>query len=385
MVVDRPGVFDAHYTQPKEAGMPSRREFLGKVAGAAAGFVVADRALAGAEGPVLQQAASSRREVFLGKRRITVIDIHAHCIIAEASEIVKGTPLAEGARGGGGNILGAQRLELMDRQGVDIQALSINAYWWYGADRETARRIVQAQNEGMARWVAAHPDRFVALASVALQFPDLAAEQLEHATKSMGMRGVSIGGHVKGESLTLPKYDPFWAKAAELGSLVLMHPQSATNLIRDGALDGRGDLGNIIGNPLETTVFLSRLIFDGTLDRFPGLRICGPHAGGYLASYLGRTDVTCEVRGNANCANKRRPRDYFTREIVIDTMAFSEEGLRHLVAEVGAGQILYGTDIPFNWPVTVDLVLKAPYLGDVEKAAILGGNAARLLRIPAAG
>ena len=143
---------------------------------------------------------------------------------------------------------------------------------------------------------------------------------------------------------------------------------------------GRGDLGNIIGNPLETTYFFTRLIFDGTLDKFPGLKICGAHAGGYLPSYLGRTDVACDVRQNANCANKKRPRDYFKRELLIDTMVFSEEGLRHLVAEVGVGQVLYGTDVPFNWPVTIDLILNAPFLTNADKEAILGGNAAKLLR-----
>ena len=141
-----------------------------------------------------------------------------------------------------------------------------------------------------------------------------------------------------------------------------MHPNGSENIIKQGALGGRGDLGNIIGNPLETTYFLSRLIFDGTLDRHPGLRVCGAHAGGYLPSYLGRTDVACDVRANANCANKKRPRDYFKRELLVDTMVFSEEGLRHLVAEVGVSQVVYGTDVPFNWPVTVDLVLNASFL-----------------------
>jgi aminocarboxymuconate-semialdehyde decarboxylase len=160
-----------------------------------------------------------------------------------------------------------------------------------------------------------------------------------------------------------------------------MHPGGSENIIKPGALEGRGDLGNIIGNPLETTYFLSRLIFDGTLDRFPGLRVCAAHAGGYLPSYLGRTDAACRVRANANCANKKSPREYFKRELVIDTMVFSEEGLRHLVAEVRAEQIVYGTDIPFNWPVTIDLVLDARFLSDAQKEAILGGNLARMLQI----
>ncbi len=363
--------------------MPNRREFVRTVAGAAAGLVVTDRAWAGAGLPRNQTTPATRREVFVGNRRVKVVDVHCHCVVPEVAEVVKGTPLEGAGRGGGGNVLGPQRLEFMDRQGVDVEALSINGYWWYAADRDLARRIVQVQNETLARWVAAHPDRFVALASVALQYPDLAAEQLEHAVTQLGLRGVSIGGHVKTQDLSLAMFDPFWAKAAELGVLVLMHPQGADNVLRDGALKGRGDLGNIIGNPLETAVFLSRLIFDGTLDKFPGLKILGPHAGGYLPSYLGRTDVACEVRSNANCANKRRPRDYFKREIFIDTMVFSEEGLRHLVAEVGVSQIVYGTDVPFNWPATVDLVLNAPFLSDADKAAILGGNAAKLLRITA--
>ena len=365
----------------KEEAVPNRREFFTTVAGAVAGLVVTDRGLSGAGLPRYQPPPAKRREVFVGGRRVKVIDVHCHCVIPEVAEVVKGTPFADDARGGGPNVLGPQRLEVMDRQGVDVQALSINGYWWYGADRDLARRIVQVQNEGLAQWVAAHPDRFVTFASVALQHPDLAVEQLEQAVTQLGMRGVSIGGHVKGEDLSQSTFDPFWAKAAELGVLVLMHPQGADNVIREGALEGRGDLGNIIGNPLETTVFLSRLIFDGTLDKFPGLKICGPHAGGYLPSYLGRTEVACDVRSNAKCANKRRPRDYFKQEIFIDTMVFSEEGLRHLVAEVGVSQILYGTDVPFNWPVTVDLILNAPFLSDADKVAILGGNATKALRM----
>jgi aminocarboxymuconate-semialdehyde decarboxylase len=362
--------------------MPNRRDFVRTVTGGAAGLFVTSR-FADANAPLSQAAPGRRREVSIGGRRIKVVDVHCHCVVAEVADVVKGTPLANNARGGGNQVLGAERLQLMDQQGVDVQALTINGYWWYAADRDLARKIVQVQNEGLAKWVAAHPDRFVALASVALQHPDLAAEQLEHGVKQLGLRGVTIGGHVNGEDVSLPKYDPFWAKAAELGVLVFMHPGGADNIIREGALRGRGDLGNIIGNPLETTYFFTRLIFDGTLDKFPGLKICGAHAGGYLPSYLGRTDVACDVRQNANCANKKHPREYFKRELLIDTMIFSEEGLRHLVAEMGVGQIVYGTDVPFNWPVTVDLILNATFLSNADKEAILGGNAMKLLRIAA--
>jgi len=327
------------------------------------------------------QAQPRRREVVVNGKRVKTVDVHAHCAVPDAMALmglqVTGAPNSP-------NVLvmtqTADRLRAMDEQGIDVEALSINPYW-YAADRDLAQKLITIQNEKLAEACAANPERFVAFASVALQHPDLAAEQLEDAVKRLGLRGVSIGGHVAGEDLSLPKYDPFWAKAAELGQLVFMHPNGSENIIKPGALGGRGELGNIIGNPLETTYFLSRLIFDGTLDKFPGLRVCGAHAGGYLPSYLGRTDVACDVRANANCANKRRPRDYFTRELLVDTMVFSEEGLRHLVAEVGVSQIVYGTDVPYNWPVTVDLVLNAPFLTDADKEAILSGNLSRLLKI----
>jgi aminocarboxymuconate-semialdehyde decarboxylase len=333
----------------------------------------------------LQTAAPKRREVVVGKRRVKVVDIHGHFVAPEELDVVKNTKLAPNISNNlnGPLVLGPARLQFMDQQGIDIQALSHQGAWWYEADRELARQIIRVQNEQLARWCKAHPDRFAGLASVALQYPEMAAEQLDEAVKKLGLRGVGISGHAGGEVPSSPKYDPFWTKVQELDVLVFVHPQGADNIIKEGALRGRGDLGNIIGNPLETTFFLSRLIVDGTLDRFPGVKICGAHAGGYLASYLGRMDVACGVRENANCVNKKRPREYFKNQILVDSMIFSEEGLRHLVAEMGVSQIVYGTDIPYNWPATVDLILRASFLKDAEKEAILGGNLIKLLKIAA--
>jgi aminocarboxymuconate-semialdehyde decarboxylase len=354
--------------------MPNRRDFVKALAGASA---------AAFAGPGRLLAQAGRREVSIGGRRIKVVDIHGHFIEPTELEVVRDTPLAGNISNNlnGPLVLGPARIRLMDEWGIDVQALSHQGGWWYGADRDLARRIVKVQNEKLAEWCAAHADRFVGLASVALQHPDLAVEQLEEAVGKLGLRGVGIAGHVAGEVPSSPKFDPFWAKAEQLGVLVFVHPGGADNVLKDGVLRGRGDLGNIIGNPLETTVFFSRMIFDGALDRFPRLKFCGAHAGGYLPSYLGRTDVTCDSRANANCANKKHPREYFKGQVLADTMVFSEEGLRHLVAEMGAGQVAYGTDIPFNWPAPVDLVLKATFLKDTEKEAILGGNVARLLKV----
>jgi aminocarboxymuconate-semialdehyde decarboxylase len=125
---------------------------------------------------------------------------------------------------------------------------------------------------------------------------------------------------------------------------------------------------------------LTHLIFDGTLDRFPRLKICGAHGGGYLPSYLGRTDVACDVRPNAKCVNKKHPREYMHEQILADSMVFSPEDVRHLVAEMGPTQVVYGTDMPFVWPDTVDAILEAE-IPDAQKEAVLGGNLTKLLRL----
>jgi aminocarboxymuconate-semialdehyde decarboxylase len=334
-------------------------------------------------GAAASAAPGVRREVSIAGKRVKVVDIHAHCTIPEVAELVKDTPLAAsaGPRARGPNVMGPDRIHAIDQLGVDVQVLSINGFWFYGAERDLASKIVRLNDEKLAEWCGAHSDRYVALSSVALQFPDLAAEQLEYAVKKLGARGAAIGGHVNGEDISMPKYDPFWAKAQQLGVVVFMHPQGAENVVMKDAWKGRGDLGNIIGNPLETTVFLTRMMFNGALDRFPGLKICAAHSGGYLPSYLGRTEVACEVRPNADCANKKQPSDYLKNQILVDTIIISDEGLRHLVAETAAGQVVFGTDMPFNWHSNVDLVLNAKFLTDADKEAILGGTLVKLLRL----
>jgi aminocarboxymuconate-semialdehyde decarboxylase len=357
--------------------MSNRREFVRAVVGLAAGGALGRRASAFG-----QTAGTARRQVTIAGRRVPVVDVHAHCGVQTVAAIVKGTPFEANAAVPESHALGPARISVMDAQGVEYQALSINGFWWYGVtDRDLADRIVRAQNEGLSAWCRAHPDRFVAFASSSLQFPDLAAAQIEDGITRLGLRGAAVGGHVNGQDLSDARFNPFWSKADALDALVFMHPAGAANIIRSGAFGGRGDLGNIIGNPLETTYSLSRLIFDGTFDRFPRLKVCGAHAGGYLPSYFGRTDVACDVRPAAKCANTKRPREYLRSQILADTMVFSDEGLRHLVAEMGVGQLVYGTDVPFNWPATIDLVLNASYLSDADKTAILGGNLDRLLRL----
>jgi len=280
------------------------------------------------------------------------------------------------------------RLRAMDEQGIDVEALSINPYW-YKAARDVARELIRIQNEKLAEACAANPDRFVAFATVALQHPDLAAEQLEEGIKKYGLRGVSVGGSVNGEELSDPKFHPFWAKAEQLGVLVFMHPQAAGAAADlQSRLRGSGGLENAIGNPLETTIALSHLIFEGTLDRFPGLKICAAHGGGYLPSYAGRSDQGCLTFPD-RCPRtkdgplKKKPTEYL-KQLYYDNIMFTPEAMRHLVAEVGSSQLVIGTDFPYPWTKTaVDLVLDTPGLSDAERVAMLGGTAAKLLGINA--
>ena len=164
--------------------------------------------------------------------------------------------------------------------------------------------------------------------------------------------------------------------------LIFIHPQGSAELRTSGRLKGNGVLENVIGNPLETTIALSHLIFEGTLDSFPGLKICAAHGGGYLPSYAARSDQGC-VTFPARCTRTlaKKPSEYL-RQLYYDSMVFTSEGLRHLIAEVGASQIVMGTDYPFPWTTTsVDHILTTPGLSDGERAAILGETAAKLLDI----
>ena len=333
-------------------------------------------------------ASGPRRRVSVGGKRVRTVDVHCHCTIPEVIEVVKDTPLEARARTAsavpGNNPPLDKRLAQMDAQGIDVEAMSINE-WWYGADRDLARRIVDLQNETLMQRCKEVPDRLVAFATVALQFPELAAEQLETAMKQQGLRGAGIGCSVAGDELSNPRFDPFWQKAEELQALLFLHPQdsdAATGITR--RVQGYGALANVIGNPLETTIALSHLIMDGTLDRFPEpapvRRPCRRLSAVLCRAPRSRLHCPADVlqgpRAEEAPERVSAGRSMSTRSI------FTPEGLRHLAKEVGPRQIMIGTDYGFPWVEDpVGLVLSTPGLSDADKVAILGGTAAKLLRL----
>jgi len=346
---------------------------LGHMVGALAGLAFVG---CGLKSSARAQGLPRRRQVVVNGKRVRTVDVHVHCHIAEANALMGLKVQPESL------VVSPERIKAMDEQGIDVEALSLNPIFWYKAEPDLAAQVVKLQNEKLAEICAAQPDRFVGLASVALQHPELAVEQLEYAVKQLGLRGALIGGSVNGEELSDLRFNPFWAKAEQLGVLIFIHPQGTAELNASGRLKGNGALDNVIGNPLETTIALSHLIFEGTLDAYPGLKILAAHAGGYLPSYAARSDQGC-VTFPPRCtkALQKKPSEYLKR-LYFDSMVFTSEGLRHLVAEVGASQIVMGTDYPFPWTKTaVDHILATPGLSDAERVAMLGETAANLLAI----
>src|SRR3954471_1453105 len=323
-------------------GAASRREFLAVASAATAGVLLTGT----------PPSAATRRPITIGGRRVKVVDGHAHCVVPEALEVLKDSPLGASIRTalaapGTPLVIPGDRILQMEEQGIDVAVLSINPFW-YAADRDLCARLIEVQNERLAALCAAHPGRFAALASVALQHPDLAVAQLDAAVKKHGMAGAAIGGSINGEELSSPRFDPFWARAQELDALIFIHPQGFPEI--QVRAKGNGFLTNVIGNPLETTVAISHLIFEGTLDRFPRLKICAAHGGGYLPSYMSRSDHGCQTFPTQCTAGvpKLKPTEYVKR-IYYDSLVFTPEALRHLAAEAGADRIVMGTDYPYPW------------------------------------
>jgi len=273
------------------------------------------------------------------------------------------------------------RLKDMDRMGIDIQAVSPapqQTYYWTepGLGAELSRQI----NDRLAEIAAQWPDRFVGLGTVPLQNVELAVIELERCVKQLGLRGVEINPNVAGKDLTHPSLnlDRFFAKARELDIVIFMHPIGFTQGER--LMDHY--FNNVIGNPLDTTIGTSRLIFDGVMERHPGLKVVLPHAGGFLAHYWARMDHAWRARPDCRTVIKKAPSSYL-KKFYFDTIAFDPEMLRNLIDKFGAEQVVLGTDYPFDMGEDdpVGLIGSVPRLKPAEKEMIMGRTAARLLKI----
>jgi aminocarboxymuconate-semialdehyde decarboxylase len=273
------------------------------------------------------------------------------------------------------------RLGDMDAEGVDIQAVSCVPFLMYPeVTPELGLTIARINNDALAAACVRHPDRFVPLASVPLQDPPAAAVELERAAK-LGLRGVEIPPNVRGRGLDEPQFEVFWEAAEALRMVVCIHPFEA---VPRGVL-ARYGLGLLVGNLYDTGLAATLLIYGGVLERHPNLRIVLYHAGGAFPSLIGRLDRGYDLLPDCRSAIPRPPSTYIN-QFSFDIIAFNQNMLRYLAATYGAERLVVGSDYPLPAGLAHPVAeVKALGLAPEAEAAILGGNAGRLLRLDSAG
>lgn len=333
-----------------------------------------------------------------------VTDVHAHLLLPalhgeverRAPELVGEAADLERRRNGveslkaSGAMIGARipklttvaaRLAAMDEQGVDRQWVSVSPNHFYPwAPEGLAVWVAGETNRLIAEHVAQAPERLTGLGVVPLQHPERVVEYLDDAVLGRGLAGVEISSFAGDVELSDERLEPFWARAAELGCVIFLHPFGCS---LDERLD-RFYLSNTVGQPTENAVALSHLIFAGVLDRHPGLRIVAAHGGGYLPFAMGRSDRAWRVRPEAQrCAHE--PSSYL-KKLWFDTVVHDPAALRHLVEVAGASQVVLGSDFPFDMGLDDPVALVRGAGLPVEVAdRILIGNADALLetKVPA--
>ncbi len=323
------------------------------------------------------------------------LDIHSHVAVPAAAKIVEGhidwstIPLAHFANAETKELNKHQdvdrtsritqyddRLRDMDEAGLDMQlVMPPPPQCYYTVPVEIGIKATQVVNDGLAEYVARKPDRFRAFGTVPMQDGHAAAEELERITKTHGFKGVQILTTIAGKEVSDPAFAPFWAKAEELGTVVVLHPNGFTHADRMT----RFYFNNVIGNPLETTMALHYLIFDGVLERHPKLKILSVHGGGYVAAYSGRMDHAWGARSDTRGSLPHAPTTYLKR-LYFDTVVFTPEQLEALVRLVGPDHVLMGTDYPYDMADSDPIGHVVGSALDADAiAAICGGNAKKLL------
>ena len=270
-----------------------------------------------------------------------------------------------------------ERFAAMDDMGVDMQLVApAPPQIFYNLPLDVGVEAARALNEGIAEYAGRHTDRLIALGGVPMQDGNEAAKELERAVKQLGFKGVEILTNVNGKELSDPAFAAFWKKAEELGALVMIHPTGFTQPQRFS----RFYFNNVIGNPLDTTVALHYLIFDGVLERHPKLKILAVHGGGFLGAYSGRIDHAWGARSDANGGLLKPPTEYLKR-IYFDTVVFTPLQLEALVKTFGIDHVIMGTDYPYDMLEydPIGHINSVESFDDSTRAALAGGNLKKLL------
>lgn len=272
-----------------------------------------------------------------------------------------------------------RRLQDMNANGVDVQLLSPGVQtFFYNREAKLAAALARLQNEHITGFCRKYPERFIGLAAVPLQDPAAAAEELEYALRVLNLRGAQIGSHVEGRNLDDPSLEPFWAKAAELKAFILIHPHQPAAADRLKSYYFR----NFIGLTLETTIAAGSLVFGGIIERYPDLRVCLCHAGGFIPYQSGRFDHGWQVRPEAKVKLQNPPSESFAK-LFYDTITHARGPLEFLLRQMPTSQILLGSDYPFDMGnMNCVALVKETSLNAADSAAVLGETAATLLAEP---
>jgi aminocarboxymuconate-semialdehyde decarboxylase len=269
-----------------------------------------------------------------------------------------------------------RRLQDMAAAKVDIQVLSVCPQTFlYAQPPAVAAAFARIQNEQLAKLVKAQPERFLGIATLPMQSPKRAADELRNAMRMLGLRGAQIGSNIAGKNLDDPELDPVWATAAELGAFILVHPINVAGAERLSSYY----LTNLIGNPLDTTIAAASLVFGGVLERHPALKICLAHGGGFVPYQAGRFLHGWRVRAEPKRRLSQSPADSLQR-FYFDTIVHSRAALEFLVGSAGAARVMLGSDYPFDMgtPDGVSQV-RGLSIAPAEQATILGAAALGLL------
>ena len=273
------------------------------------------------------------------------------------------------------------RFRDMKKYRVEVQVLSNGPQTFlYEQDASVTAAFAEIQNDQIAALVVQYPDRFRGLATLPMQAPERAAEELRRALASLGLRGVHMGSNVQGRNLDDPNLEPVWAVAQEFGAFVLVHPHK----IAAGDRLKSYYFKNLIGNPLETTIAAASLVFGGVLERYPRINFCFSHGGGFIPYQAGRFVHGWSVRPEPKQFLDKDPSESLAH-MYHDTILHSEAALQFLIGSAGASHVLLGSDYPFDMGYFDGVQqVRSLSISASDQALILGDSASALLGMTSA-
>jgi len=271
-----------------------------------------------------------------------------------------------------------RRIEDMDKIGLDMQVISIAPSFHYSIDADLALSFTRRENDGIAEVVKAYPDRFIGMATVPMQDIGKAIKELERAVHELGMRAVEINSNINGRNLGEQEFWPLYEYVQALDIPIFVHPHHVAGAERMQ----KYLLTNLIGNPLETSLAIASIIFEGVLEKFPRLKLIFAHGGGNIPYIRGRIEHGYQVVPECHKAIPKPPSEYL-KLMYFDTITHSAPALSYLIDTIGADRVMLGSDYPFPMgdPDPIQSVRNLTSLSPLSEEKILGSTAADLFKV----